>query len=218
MTSVMPKFSYRPNLPAGVSLPDELFEKAERANRRLFERAWLEKDWDGFILVHQRGDRWRALKIISRQIGVTPELARLFREVWIDTEDVYRERRIVREMIGLIEKSGLLEHLFSPEDRRRFDSLPDTFTIYRGAKDWNRSGMSWTLDIKTAAGFATRSNENGCCYRLKPEDFGFVMEKTVTKSDVLFYSNERKEEEVILPSFQRGSICSSGAEILRYLE
>lgn len=69
--------------------------------------------------------------------------------------------------------------------------LPDTFTIYRGAKNWNTSGMSWTLDVNQAVYFATTTVKDGAPCSLPSELMGVVMEKTIHKSGPL-YSDSRR--------------------------
>jgi len=100
--------------------------------------------------------------------------------------------------------------LFTAADWRTLRALPDRLTVYRGAKDWNRNGMSWTLDPYRAAYFATHHNDSGMMCTLGPDHLGFVMERTVRKSSVLFYTSDRSEDEVVLTRFEKGRISPEG--------
>lgn len=58
--------------------------------------------------------------------------------------------------------------------------------------------MSWTLDKGQAESFATD-------YRPIDGYAGFLMERTVRKSSVLFYTNGREEQEIGLRVFTVGA-------------
>jgi hypothetical protein len=98
--------------------------------------------------------------------------------------------------------------LFTDKDWRTFQGLPERLTIYRGAKTWNLSGMSWTLDVDRAIYFATHHHHDGFPARL--DDPGHVYEQTVEKDAVLFYTDERKEKEIILRQFSMGRMSAAG--------
>jgi hypothetical protein len=73
-----------------------------------------------------------------------------------------------------------------PTIKRLTKPLPKgKFTIYRGG---HPDGDSWTLDQQKAEWFANRFPWSG----------GKVYEKTVTSDQVLFYTDERDEKEVLL--------------------
>lgn len=71
-------------------------------------------------------------------------------------------------------------------------ALPRTVIVYRGVPDIrDRGGMSWTLDLDTAAWFAMRlatNNDQPTVYRLE-----------TSRDQVLLYYNGRSEEEIVLP-------------------
>ncbi|MCU1325135.1 MAG: hypothetical protein JWN34_505 [Bryobacterales bacterium] len=58
-----------------------------------------------------------------------------------------------------------------------FEKLPEQFQIYRGAKSWNLSGMSWPLDLHRAVIFARFTITEGCEEELAPDRLGVVMRK-----------------------------------------
>jgi hypothetical protein len=67
--------------------------------------------------------------------------------------------------------------------------LPDTFIAYRAGKE---TGFSWTLDKDIADFFHQRFEE----------EFGDIpmLKRTFSRSDVVFYTNIRNEEEVVILS------------------
>ncbi len=62
-----------------------------------------------------------------------------------------------------------------------------TWTVYRGASAPDHDGMSWTLNRDKAMWFARRLDGTG-----------FLMETTIEPFQVLGYTDERQEQEVIL--------------------
>jgi hypothetical protein len=86
------------------------------------------------------------------------------------------------------------EKLMDDEELKLFKKLPDQITIYRGGskteEKTKKYGVSWTLDKKIAEKFA-----NVKAIRDKKEMV--VIEKTISKKDVVAYLISRKEEEII---------------------
>jgi hypothetical protein len=200
---IPPVFWIDPLAPYGPT--PERIAKAKQEMEQLLREKYASEDWRGFILLHARAFRWRALWQVYPRVDFGT-LAELFREVWTDSEDCWRERDIILPLIQEILESGYKSNLFRSEDLHQFNDLPAKVKIYRGAKRWNVAGMSWTLNRERAEFFAGQSNTNGIAFQLGKSDLGFVMEKTVLKSRILFYTNERDEEEVVLPRFERGKV------------
>ncbi len=180
----------------------------ERRMRRLRDHARRSGDWSRYIFLHWREYRWRALAHVSLLVSPAA-FPGVFRKVWLDSEEIWRERHIIGKLISSI-RPEFRKRLFKKADRERFDALPDTFTVYRGAKDWNISGMSWTLEVQRAVYFATHYHDEGMACSLDPHAIGVVMERIVHKSAVLFYSNSRAEEEIVLKRFEKGPLSPEG--------
>lgn len=69
--------------------------------------------------------------------------------------------------------------------------LPDSpLTLYRGAPEGHRCGMSWTSDVQTAERFAFGG--------LRGRQAGNVWEATVEPSRLLACINDRKESEYVV--------------------
>lgn len=92
-------------------------------------------------------------------------------------------------------------YVFGMCDRERLlsagDTLPDDlgspFTIYRGQDLSEVIGISWTLSRERAEWFAQRNAE----HTYEDSETG-VIEMQVTVDDIMFYNNEREEQEVVV--------------------
>ena len=76
----------------------------------------------------------------------------------------------------------------TPKECRKFDALPDEFTVYRGFQGDNRNGHSWSLTRLAAEMFSNLREE------LSP---GQIIERRVKKSEV-FACLDTDEQEVII--------------------
>lgn len=85
------------------------------------------------------------------------------------------------------------EYLMEKEDRAYLASLPEKIRIFRGGsmieEKEKKYGVSWTLNRDTAEQFAFKKK--------RPDKEMIVMEKYISKQDIIAYFNERKEEEII---------------------
>lgn len=97
----------------------------------------------------------------------------LVTDLWSEVEFNSNDRDIWLELFSLRESIDSLKQ-----------ELPEEMTIYRGGHE---EGFSWTLSREVGEWFSNRFDE----------DTPFL-EKVIKKSDVLFYTNDRNEEEVVL--------------------
>jgi hypothetical protein len=188
-------------------------DETTRAIRALRDEALQKRDWERFVFLHMRDRRWQALWEVALQIPQPTALGHLFRRVWVDSEDTRRNRAVIRKLVDLLgQRQGALNKLFTPGDVKMFKKLPEKFQIYRGAKSWNLSGMSWTLDVQRAVIFARFTITDGCEEELAPDRLGVVMEKTVSKSEsrVLFCTDDRHEDEIVLRRSEKGPESPEG--------
>lgn len=89
------------------------------------------------------------------------------------------------------ERSNRESFLINDEEKMAFNDLPDTLTIYRGYRHKQfEKGISWTLSLKTAVWFAYRLSTLG--------GKAMVVFGTCKKADVLGYTNDRQEQEIII--------------------
>jgi len=201
--SIVPPIKSR----AAVGSP-EWIANTERRMRRMRDHARRSGNWPRFVFLHMREDRWSALAQVS---SLVPPAAfpSLFRRVWLDSQIIWRDRPIVKKLISLI-LPEFQRRLFTKADRERFDDLPDTFSIYRGAKEWNVRGMAWTLNLQRAICFATHHDEESMACSLPPYMSGVVLERTIHKKAVLFYTNDHDNEEIVLKRFETGAQSPEG--------
>jgi len=78
-----------------------------------------------------------------------------------------------------------------PEARRFYESLPPIVTLYRGADRSFGKGLSWTLDIETAKGFAQG-------HRGAFNPYPTIFSARVKKSSIAFCCVDRQESECVL--------------------
>jgi hypothetical protein len=101
----------------------------------------------------------------------------LVQDYWVDTEFPFHQWDT---WLRLFEERGTNTSLTS--------HLPDEVTIYRGG---HRSGVSWTTSLETASWFAKRN-------ALFDENEMTVWETTIPKHKIIFFTNHREENEVLL--------------------
>ena len=69
-----------------------------------------------------------------------------------------------------------------------YNSLPEEVEVYRGCKKHNIYGRSWTVNLEKAIWFSTRLKND------------LLVSTVVKKDNILFYSNSRSEDEIVLIS------------------
>ena len=120
-------------------------------------------------------------------VAVDPsDLPELFRAVWISGENHGSYRELVSMLARRLSTPKLRRRLFSEDDWNYFEALPRRITIYRGAKWFCLRGRSWTLDRAIAEKFTDWMRYD----RAMPAEYraATVMERTVSKDSVLFYT------------------------------
>ena len=85
-------------------------------------------------------------------------------------------------------RSARKEKLMNEGEYQAYKELPDKITVYRGINDYgSKDGLSWSTDIKKAAWFAVRFENN-------PKLFKGV----ISKEDVFAYFSGRGESELVI--------------------
>ena len=117
-------------------------------------------------------------------------LAELFAHAWVSTENPNQDVNCsILYLIKMFKKCDK-KYLMTEEDYEVYQSLPETFTIYRGvAVGRNPKGISWTQNLKTAQWFAHRFDNE--------EEKGYIQMTTANKANVLAYFNTRDEDEIV---------------------
>ena len=121
------------------------------------------------------------------------DLAELFANAWVSSENPNQDANCsISFLIKMFQKCDK-KYLMKEEDYKVYESLPDTFTIYRGvAVGRNPKGLSWTQNLETAKWFANRFNTD-----IKK---GYVQVGIAKKEHVLAYFNTRGEDEIVYNS------------------
>lgn len=120
-------------------------------------------------------------------------------DYWMITGRCYTNSDFAFEDSGYIESFLLAERskrefLMNEEERIFFNSLPKNVTIYRGCSmqeiNSGKFRFSWTLNKDVADFFAHKYSRNSL---IKSK----IVQKTVSKSKLIAYFNDRDEEEVL---------------------
>lgn len=114
------------------------------------------------------------------------DYSNLLMEAWLTEENPMSDVNVsMKELLSYFKKANK-EIMMCSKDLAAYNTFPDKVTIYRGVKE-PKLGMSWTLSKSKAEWFATRFS-----------DTGYIFQAIANKSDILCYTNDRNEKEVIL--------------------
>jgi len=102
--------------------------------------------------------------------------------LWQDTESVYENLDTWIELLTQMFDDPQL--MMNDKEKKVYNNLPETVTIYRGGID--DKGLSWSLSKETAEWFANRFDKG---YQ--------VFTKDISKSQILAYLDGRNEKEII---------------------
>ena len=110
------------------------------------------------------------------------------KSIWLLTEFPNADKNVsVNESLDLF-KNANKNLIMSSKEKMKLKSLPDEVTIYRGTHKKNNSkALSWTDDYDRALWFAKRFDE-----------YGYVLQATIKKNDIIAYFDERNENELII--------------------
>jgi hypothetical protein len=117
--------------------------------------------------------------ICNRKLDVTDE------EYWDLVKSIWCRQELNSD--GKRKVNWQMIFKYRPKISSLTEDLPDTFTAYRAGKE---DGFSWTLDKEVANWFHNRFKSQ----------FGKIpfLTKEFTKEDVVFYTNDRNEKEVVI--------------------
>ena len=101
------------------------------------------------------------------------EVCQIIEDVWVNVEYNSSNIDIWKKI-----------HAAFPLRGYNTETLPNSMMVYRAGE---ASGMSWSLNLEVANWFAQRFDENREIHK-----------KMIFKSDILFYTNKRSEEEVVI--------------------
>lgn len=149
----------------------------------------LDEKWNSIISFTERPYRIEALHRYADRMNDEQYWSSVG-EWWMDSENIWQNRELWKELLTS-DRPGR-ELIMSDEDRKTFEDMDDTLTVYRAAcyeeVSEGEIGMSWTLARATAAWFSARWGKTE-----------IVLKMTIKKSDALAFMNGRNEAEVIVP-------------------
>lgn len=121
------------------------------------------------------------------------DLAELFADAWVSSENPNQDANCSLSYLVKMFRKCNKRYLMQEKDYEVYQSLPNTFTIYRGVSvNRNPNGLSWTQNLKTAKWFAHRFDTI--------EEKGYIQTAIAKKEDVLAYFNTRNEDEIVYDS------------------
>lgn len=153
------------------------------------------EDWDRVIFLHERP--FRAEKLYELHCEGVELPAKIYTDVWIDSENIWQHMEEWRDMLSDLKFRG--ERL-----GESIEELPETLTVYRGGIKKNQGGFSWTLDRDKAVWFAQRF--------LRPGQRGIVTEATVTKDQIVGYLTSRNESEIVVDPDELDAVLETAKE------
>jgi len=148
------------------------------------EKAIGDKNYKQFVWLFERPYRVEAFIKIADKLSDT-DYWRLLSDVWIDTENQYAYINAWKKLLA--SKRSSRHYMMTEEEDNILRALAQEVTIYRGCqKGINEDGLSWTLDKSKAEFFANRFGKKG-----------IILERTVSKNDIVAVLLGRGESEVI---------------------
>ena len=137
-------------------------------------------------------------KRINKDIG-DEKYYKMFREIltYVDNHDEVRKHYSKLLTYG---KDHL--QMMSKKERKQFNKLPDTFTIYRGTSSDKLPtssnvkkllGNSWTNDKKTSKWFSQTHSP-----KFRGSKYNIILNYQVKKSEIISWFSERGEKEVFM--------------------
>jgi hypothetical protein len=164
-------------------------ETCEQANRRCLQKkaeaqqALSAKDWRGYVRLHERPYRLRALRRCHRAGLHGEHYWEQVSSVWRDTENAYQHKADWLKVWSADEPDRWA--VMNEGERLALAKMPERFPVWRGVRDKRgNSGLSWTTDRDKAIWFANRFKS--------PK--ALLLAGVVTRSDVwaMFATPERE--------------------------
>ena len=153
--------------------------------KKLVAEALEKENYQSFIWLHERPYRLQAFEEIQENLN-NRQYWSLLGQIWIDTENAWAHLDLWREFFSSDRENR--EWLMDWDEQMAYAGLPETVTVYRGYQPGlNKDGISWTVKREKAEWFATRFGKKGK-----------VLEKKVSKRDIIAVFTGRNEYEVVI--------------------
>jgi hypothetical protein len=147
--------------------------------------AVLHRKYSKIVFLHERPYRVDAFTKIASDLPDETYWS-LLGSIWTDTENSWQNLDEWRKLFS--SNRPHRDRLMDRDEILAYNSLADTVKVYRGCqKGINENGISWTLKREKAEWFSTRLGKDGV-----------VLEKEVSKEDILAVFTGRNEFEVVI--------------------
>lgn len=168
-----------------------MINRSYEAKKKALDQAIVKGDFGQALAIHERPYRWR---VFAEMASLCKPKPKTYWEsvAWllIDTENQWQSLREIRS--ALHEGPGDRDRwLMTDEERGELSEMPDLITVFRGCREHNRDGLSWTTDPAKAKWFAERfasSKEGGDC---------LIRVGEIRRLHVIAYLTSRGEEEIL---------------------
>lgn len=168
-----------------VFLDKQVFETYKKEMR---ENISTMENLNEIVDLFRKSYKLTLFKYVNEYLSVK-DFSQVFSSIWTLSEFPSRDVNVSKEEFAYWFEVADKTILMNEDDLLKYNSLPDTFQVYRGVgSDAYRKGLSWTLSYETAEFFAIR-------FELK---FPVLYSFTVNKKDTLAYFGNRDEDEIII--------------------
>lgn len=150
--------------------------------------AEMKGNWSSYVFLHERPYRASAFFNVANRMDDETYWS-LLKHIWIDSENIWQNQELWLDLLTS-NRSGFFKFFMSEEENSVYDSLPEKVTVYRGynaKRPSSANGLSYTLNPDVAKKFAKRFTSSPA-----------VKTRTIHKSQITAYINDRNEEEVII--------------------
>lgn len=128
-----------------------------KAKKKRCDEALENGECEVYIWMHERPFRLEAFQEIADKLS-DYEYWRMFRMVWMDSENISENHSTWMELIFESDKSYEAMQLMLSEELRLLNNMAHPVRIFRGG---HLPGLSWTLDREKALWFAGRFTPQG---------------------------------------------------------
>lgn len=160
-------------------------------------RALKQRDWILFLLLYPSEKRLEAYFKYIHPLLTDRQVIKMFADVWTNSDLVYQS---ITECKSIFRTYG--RTLMNNSEKKEFKNLPQKLKIYRGIRvpTLIDHGISWTLSKECAEKFMNMIRYSYLEELLSGEALPpelHLLEKEITKDEVICYFNRRNESEII---------------------
>lgn len=124
------------------------------------------------------------------KVNDAADAVQLFAYGWSGCDSTWHWQDELRAWLKSVHHIDFAEFL-EPDSRLWFEGLPETLEIWRGCSRGREHGLSWTVSRHIALSFTKG-------HRGIPVPNPVLLRAKVAKSKILFATNDREEEEVLV--------------------